>query len=105
MTSVLHQRVVFGTLAVWVVDNIRPLDGPVSWKMSTAWRSSGMVPTRVPSSKNQVLRSREGTLSWIFMVRGLKTRLNPRLARGSPWWNPVLLQMLVEPKMSREGAP
>ena len=75
---------VLGTLAVWAVDSIKPLEGPAFWMMLTACRSSGMVPTRVPSSKNQVFRSREGTRSCICMVTGLNTRLNPRAASGSP---------------------
>ena len=80
------------------MERMRPFAGPFARRISKAsWRSSGF-PTRVPSSRNQRLQDRVGTLWEMRLTRGWRTREKSRAARGSPWWRPSWLEREVLPK-------
>ena len=69
----------------------RPIEGPAD---STMWRAaerSWVEPTRVPSSRYQAFRSREGTSALIRLMMGGRVRVNPSGPRGSPCCTPQQL--------------
>ena len=80
----------------------RPREGPsLSIMSSVAERPSG-GPTRVPSSRYQAFKAREGTSALIRSMMGCRVRENPSGPRGSPCCTPQQLWMTSLP-MRRIG--
>ena len=69
----------------------RPTEGPSD---STMWRAAERSPggpTRVPSSRYQAFKAREGTSALIRSMIGWRVRANPSGPRGSPCCTPQQL--------------